>query len=88
MRNCFAGDFATSFLGVGGHSAGGLPRKNLVVAQDMWFLRRTGEFSQIIDQPGKRIPRWPAFGILFLHSPIQRMHIRPASKWIENAFQD
>jgi hypothetical protein len=66
----------------------GLGSKAAIMAQDMWFLRRTGQFSQIIDQPGKRIRRWPAFGILFLHSAIRRMHIQATSKWIENASQD
>jgi hypothetical protein len=82
MHKSSAGDFATGFI------ASSFGQKAALTAQDMWFLRRTGQFSQIIDQAGKRIRDWPAFGILFLHSPVRRMHIRRTSKWIENASQD
>ncbi|QWW69425.1 hypothetical protein [Rhizobium sp. WYJ-E13] len=84
MHKSGTGDFATGFIA----SSFGIGQKAATTAQDMCFLRRTGEFSQIIDQPGKRIRDRLAFGILFLHSPVRRMHIRATSKWIENASQD
>jgi hypothetical protein len=84
MHKSSTRDFATGFIA----SSVGIGQKAAITAQDMCFLRRTGQFSQIIDQPGKRIRDWPAFGILFLQSAVRRMHILATSKWIENASQD
>jgi hypothetical protein len=51
MRKSDAWHFATGFMGLVSSF------RQKTGAQDMCFSRRTGEFSQIIDLPGKRIRR-------------------------------